>query len=209
MFWVYSTQSPKMYVSIPLIGLDLIGGMRPPKPIIIIYRKVDLSGYQIIPDTSSHFLKSSCHYYNMWGAWTSFFTFSLPLLLQAYLIYSSSVAAGAQSGIEECKYQFAWDRWNCPERALQLSTHSSLRSGKSSWRHHAPLIDLDEKYPWKKVWKVFGNCELLFRFKTLYHSSQGRGSFLFVKLKCLLSQKIHHTLGSLQWPWSLGPKQTH
>ena len=50
---------------------------------------------------------------------------------QAYLIYSSSVAAGAQSGIEECKYQFAWDRWNCPERALQLSTHSSLRSGTS------------------------------------------------------------------------------
>ncbi|XP_043911546.1 protein Wnt-8b [Protopterus annectens] len=46
----------------------------------------------------------------------------------AYLIYSSSVAAGAQSGIEECKHQFAWDRWNCPERALQLSTHSGLRS---------------------------------------------------------------------------------
>lgn len=55
----------------------------------------------------------------------------LLLLLQAYLIYSGSVAAGAQSGIEECKYQFAWDRWNCPERALQLSTHSSLRSGES------------------------------------------------------------------------------
>jgi hypothetical protein len=53
------------------------------------------------------------------------------VFLQAYLIYSSSVAAGAQSGIEECKYQFAWDRWNCPERALQLSTHRSLRSGKS------------------------------------------------------------------------------
>ncbi|XP_037542768.1 protein Wnt-8b [Nematolebias whitei] len=47
---------------------------------------------------------------------------------KAYLIYSSSVAAGAQTGIEECKHQFAWDRWNCPERALQLSTHSSLRS---------------------------------------------------------------------------------
>uniref|UniRef100_A0A4X2L8U0 Protein Wnt n=1 Tax=Vombatus ursinus TaxID=29139 RepID=A0A4X2L8U0_VOMUR len=46
----------------------------------------------------------------------------------AYLIYSSSVAAGAQSGIEECKYQFAWDRWNCPERALQLSSHGGLRS---------------------------------------------------------------------------------
>ncbi len=52
-------------------------------------------------------------------------------LFQAYLIYSSSVAAGAQSGIEECKYQFAWDRWNCPERALQLSTHSGLRSGEN------------------------------------------------------------------------------
>uniref|UniRef100_H3BG32 Protein Wnt n=1 Tax=Latimeria chalumnae TaxID=7897 RepID=H3BG32_LATCH len=50
---------------------------------------------------------------------------------KAYLIYSSSVAAGAQSGIEECKYQFAWDCWNCPERALQLSTHSGLRSAIS------------------------------------------------------------------------------
>lgn len=59
------------------------------------------------------------------------------IITQAYLIYSSSVAAGAQSGIEECKYQFAWDRWNCPERALQLSTHSSLRSGKS-WPPHPP-----------------------------------------------------------------------
>ena len=59
-------------------------------------------------------------------------THSTPVCFpQAYLIYSSSVAAGAQSGIEECKYQFAWDRWNCPERALQLSTHSSLRSGKT------------------------------------------------------------------------------
>ncbi|XP_005989420.1 protein Wnt-8 [Latimeria chalumnae] len=47
---------------------------------------------------------------------------------KAYLTYSSSVAAGAQSGIEECKYQFAWDRWNCPESALQLSTHNGLRS---------------------------------------------------------------------------------
>lgn len=55
-----------------------------------------------------------------------------PASPQAYLIYSSSVAAGAQSGIEECKYQFAWDRWNCPERALQLSSHGGLRSGKEA-----------------------------------------------------------------------------
>ncbi|CAJ0944254.1 unnamed protein product [Ranitomeya imitator] len=27
---------------------------------------------------------------------------------KAYLTYSTSVAVGAQSGIEECKFQFAW-----------------------------------------------------------------------------------------------------
>ncbi|XP_030622223.1 protein Wnt-8a-like [Chanos chanos] len=47
---------------------------------------------------------------------------------KAYLTYASSVQVGAQSGIEECKHQFAWDRWNCPESALQLSTHKGLRS---------------------------------------------------------------------------------
>lgn len=54
---------------------------------------------------------------------------SWPLSLhQAYLTYTTSVALGAQSGIEECKFQFAWERWNCPENALQLSTHNRLRS---------------------------------------------------------------------------------
>ncbi|XP_020638432.3 protein Wnt-8a [Pogona vitticeps] len=47
---------------------------------------------------------------------------------KAYLTYSNSVAAGAQLGIEECKHQFSWERWNCPESALQLSTHNRLRS---------------------------------------------------------------------------------
>ncbi|MBZ3886759.1 Protein Wnt-8a [Sciurus carolinensis] len=47
---------------------------------------------------------------------------------KAYLTYTTSVALGAQSGIEECKFQFAWERWNCPENALQLSTHNRLRS---------------------------------------------------------------------------------
>nr|XP_046152639.1 protein Wnt-8a-like [Oncorhynchus gorbuscha] len=46
---------------------------------------------------------------------------------KAYLTYASSVQVGAQSGIQECKHQFSWDRWNCPESALQLSTHG-LRS---------------------------------------------------------------------------------
>ncbi|XP_067104296.1 protein Wnt-8a-like [Osmerus mordax] len=47
---------------------------------------------------------------------------------KAYLTYANSVQTGAQRGIQECKYQFVWDRWNCPESALQLSTHSGLRS---------------------------------------------------------------------------------
>ncbi|KAK2489621.1 hypothetical protein MC885_008129 [Smutsia gigantea] len=47
---------------------------------------------------------------------------------KAYLTYTASVALGAQSGIEECKFQFAWERWNCPENALQLSTHNRMRS---------------------------------------------------------------------------------
>ncbi|XP_076144242.1 protein Wnt-8a-like isoform X2 [Alosa pseudoharengus] len=48
---------------------------------------------------------------------------------KAYLTYASSVQVGARKGIEECKHQFAWDRWNCPESALQLSTHSGARRG--------------------------------------------------------------------------------
>ncbi|XP_051277132.1 protein Wnt-8-like [Dicentrarchus labrax] len=39
---------------------------------------------------------------------------------KAYLTHARSVQVGAQSGIEECKHQFAWDRWNCPESATQL-----------------------------------------------------------------------------------------
>ncbi|XP_052430924.1 protein Wnt-8a ORF2 [Carassius gibelio] len=47
---------------------------------------------------------------------------------KAYLTYASSVQVGAQSGIRECKHQFAWDRWNCPDSALQLSTYKGFRS---------------------------------------------------------------------------------
>ncbi|XP_021497121.1 protein Wnt-8a isoform X1 [Meriones unguiculatus] len=45
---------------------------------------------------------------------------------KAYLTYTTSVALGAQIGIEECKFQFAWERWNCPEHAFQFSTHNRL-----------------------------------------------------------------------------------
>ncbi|XP_018611852.2 protein Wnt-8a-like [Scleropages formosus] len=41
---------------------------------------------------------------------------------KASLSYTKSVHAGAQGGIKECKYQFAWDRWNCPETMLWAST---------------------------------------------------------------------------------------
>lgn len=53
-------------------------------------------------------------------------------LAQAYLTYATSVALGAQTGMEECKFQFAWERWNCPEHAVQFSTHNRLRGGKFS-----------------------------------------------------------------------------
>ena len=52
---------------------------------------------------------------------------------QAYLIYSSSVAAGAQSGIEECKYQFARrEPCSCPPTAacaaVRPATHRETRT---------------------------------------------------------------------------------
>ncbi|MEQ2283654.1 Protein Wnt-8c [Ameca splendens] len=40
-------------------------------------------------------------------------------LLKAYFTYARSVQVGTQRGFEECKYQFAWDRWNCPDSATQ------------------------------------------------------------------------------------------
>lgn len=40
---------------------------------------------------------------------------------------------GAQSGIQECKRQFALEKWNCPENTLSLSPHNGMRSGKNSF----------------------------------------------------------------------------
>uniref|UniRef100_A0A668S9L6 Protein Wnt n=1 Tax=Oreochromis aureus TaxID=47969 RepID=A0A668S9L6_OREAU len=47
---------------------------------------------------------------------------------KAYLTYASSVQVGAQSGIRECKRQFALEKWNCPENTRSLSPHNGLRS---------------------------------------------------------------------------------
>ncbi|ERE81273.1 protein Wnt-8a-like protein [Cricetulus griseus] len=56
---------------------------------------------------------------------------------KAYLTYTTSVALGTQTGMEECKFQFAWERWNCPEHAFQFSTHNRLRGAtrESSFIH--------------------------------------------------------------------------
>ncbi|XP_063050002.1 protein Wnt-8a-like [Engraulis encrasicolus] len=47
---------------------------------------------------------------------------------KASLTYANSVQAGARSGIEECKHQFTWDRWNCPESALQPTASGGTRA---------------------------------------------------------------------------------
>ncbi|XP_059919093.1 protein Wnt-8a-like [Gadus macrocephalus] len=39
---------------------------------------------------------------------------------KAFLNYATSVQMGTRDGIEECKHQFAWERWNCPDSAVQL-----------------------------------------------------------------------------------------
>ncbi|CAH1246626.1 WNT8A [Branchiostoma lanceolatum] len=45
---------------------------------------------------------------------------------QASLTYASSVAAGAQTAMEECKYQFSLDRWNCTDNALSMLKPNTL-----------------------------------------------------------------------------------
>lgn len=47
--------------------------------------------------------------------------------LQAHLTYARSVEMGVQNGLEECKHQFAWDKWNCPDTSTQLR---GLRRGR-------------------------------------------------------------------------------
>ncbi|XP_013402385.1 protein Wnt-8b [Lingula anatina] len=46
---------------------------------------------------------------------------------KAYLTYADSVASGALMGVEECKEQFKWDRWNCPENTIPFFSHGSFK----------------------------------------------------------------------------------
>nr|AVK72279.1 Wnt8 protein [Xenoturbella bocki] len=45
---------------------------------------------------------------------------------KALLTFSDSVASGAMLGMEECRYQFQWDRWNCPENSLPIFSMKAL-----------------------------------------------------------------------------------
>ncbi|OCT70194.1 hypothetical protein XELAEV_18037115mg [Xenopus laevis] len=92
---------------------------------------------------------------------------------KAYLIYSSSVAAGAQSGIEECKYQFAWDKWNCPERTLQLSSHSGLRSDLNIHSTGASPAGsgLYDTGPTSPVWSINFNRILFSRLESHFNKT--------------------------------------
>lgn len=48
-------------------------------------------------------------------------------LLQAHLNYARSVQMGVRNGLDECKHQFAWDKWNCPDTSTQPK---GLRRGR-------------------------------------------------------------------------------
>ncbi|KAM9795257.1 protein Wnt-8-like [Neosynchiropus ocellatus] len=64
------------------------------------------------------YLLSLLHYARPGHAWVaSNFLMTGP---KAYLTYAGSVQVGTQSGIDECKHQFSWDRWNCPDSAVQI-----------------------------------------------------------------------------------------
>ncbi|XP_070543957.1 protein Wnt-8b-like [Ptychodera flava] len=45
---------------------------------------------------------------------------------KAFEVFASTVAGGAQYGMEECRHQFVWDRWNCPQSALPMFTQNAL-----------------------------------------------------------------------------------
>lgn len=38
--------------------------------------------------------------------------------MQATLGYEDTIAIGAQKGLEECRRQFSWEKWNCPQNVF-------------------------------------------------------------------------------------------
>ena len=83
------------------------------------------------------------------------------------MTYAGNVQVGARKGIEECKHQFAWDRWNCPESALQLSTNSGARDGKFLW------------HSGEKVLITRGNRVHVTQYNTIYTIYNSNSLFFF------------------------------
>ncbi|OQR66094.1 protein Wnt-8b-like [Tropilaelaps mercedesae] len=50
--------------------------------------------------------------------------------LQGNLALANSVAAGVQTGMEECQAQFKWDKWNCPKEAFSIFHSPASQPGK-------------------------------------------------------------------------------
>nr|AAS18255.1 WNT8 [Heliocidaris erythrogramma] len=44
---------------------------------------------------------------------------------KSHVTYVESVSAGIQKAVQECQYQFKWDKWNCPEASVFTNTQAT------------------------------------------------------------------------------------
>ncbi|XP_054773918.1 protein Wnt-8b-like [Lytechinus pictus] len=42
-----------------------------------------------------------------------------------HITYIDSVSAGIQNAVQECQFQFKWDKWNCPEASVFTNTQAN------------------------------------------------------------------------------------
>jgi wnt family len=55
------------------------------------------------------------------------------------------VVQGAQLGLEECRWQFRADRWNCSTPAALLDTSDNFTSTWTTTPHHNSVLDDDDE----------------------------------------------------------------